>query len=74
MLLSMEPSGRLLLSPSRGAASRKTDAATRNCGGDPVGYMVRVQEIYCRKGWMRMKMKMRRRRKENDFPGRGERV
>ena len=36
MLLSMEPSGRLLLSPSRGAASRKTDAATRNCGGDPV--------------------------------------
>ena len=43
MLLSMEPSGRLLLSPSRGAASRKTDAATRNCGGDPVGYMVKVQ-------------------------------
>lgn len=33
MMLSMEPSGRLLLSPSRGAASRKGDAEKRNCRG-----------------------------------------
>ena len=33
MMLTMEPSGRLLLSPSRGAASRKGDAEKRNCRG-----------------------------------------
>lgn len=33
MKLSMEPSGRLLLSPSRGAASRKADGAAKNCWG-----------------------------------------
>ena len=31
MLLTMEPSGRLLLSPSRGAASRKAEQQSRNC-------------------------------------------
>lgn len=50
MMLSMEPSGRLLLSPSRGAASRKGDAEKRNCFGVRLKLQKEVRdyvELHC---------------------------